>query len=496
MRPLARLLLPLLTLLAVAGAGQAQGEALLTVGASVDGTLDARRSRMVWGFDGLRGQVITLALEVPAGELDAVLLLLDAGGEQLAAADDLDGGLTPRLGPLSLPASGRYTIVVTRPGQALGTTAGGFRLKLAQVGVSSREGSVLRYGDQVINRISQQTPVVRYSFHARRGDVLHLHLRRASGDLDPWLQLQDSEGRVLASNDDTLEGPAPRDSRIRDYLVEADGEYHILASRYGQEAGTGSGNFVLSLNEAEYSGLGHTARTAIPLKSGSGERGVLDDGQHVRFYQFAGEAGERVILRMERAGGTLDPLLALRDKQGRELVSDDDSGGGKNALIEDFRLPADGIYTIVATRFEGAAGDSRGAYRVELLLPELALAGLPAGTQLADWGDAQQGRIDDGQPVQRYAFQGGAGDLVTVTMNRSSGDLDCVLKLYDAQQALLVMDDDGGPGSNARIGDFALPADGIYLIEATRYSGDTAARDTAGGFTLTLTRRLAAGGER
>ena len=272
--------------------------------------------------------------------------------------------------------------------------------------------------------------------------------------------------------------------------MEADGEYQVIASRYGQEAGTSSGNFVLSLNEAVFSGLGSTASTAIPLRPGISGRGQLDDKQYRRYYQFAGQADERARIHMLRAGGTLDPLLLLHDSRGRELANDDDGGGGKNALIEGYRLPADGLYTIIATRFEGAEGDSAGRYRLELLLPDLLLAELPPGTQPVHWNEPATSAIDDASPARLFAFQGGADDLVTITMDRRGGTLDAVLELLDRDGNLLVSDDDSGAGQNARIGDYTLPADGIYLLRATRYSGDEGATDTAGGFTLTLTRRL------
>ncbi len=490
MRSLRAFLLLALLLPCGHAAVRAQGNAVLTVGAEVEGSLNDRFPRASWHFDGLQGQVIEVRLEVTAGDLDPVLLLMDTAGEALLAMDDDAQGPVPQPTPLSLPVSGRYTVVVTRVGQSLGTTSGDFRLGLEEVGVSSRAGSVLRYGDQVINRISEDTPVVRYRFRARRGDVINLHLRRASGELDPWLQLRDSDERVLATNDDALDGPAPRDSRISDYLIEADGEYQILASRYGQEAGTGSGNFVLSLNEADFSGLGITAATAIPIKSGISGRCELDDAHFRRYYQFAGQAGERVTIHLLRAGGNLDPLLILTDYQARELIRDDDSGGGQNALIRDYRLPAVGVYTIIATRYEGADGDSSGACRLEIMLPDLVQEDLPPGAQLVDLGQALQSQLDNETPARLYAFAAGAGDVMTITMDGSSGDLDAVLNLLDLEHVLLVSDDDSGPGRNARIGEFALPADGIYLVEATRYSGDEGATDTKGGFTLTIARRL------
>ena len=124
------------------------------------------------------------------------------------------------------------------------------------------------------------------------------------------------------------------------------------------------------------------------------------------------------------------------------------------------------------------------------MLPDLVLQDLPAGTQLLAWDRAVEARLDNETPARLYAIQGGAEDLVTITMDRNSGNLDAVLNLRDAEQQLLISDDDTGPGRNARIGDYVLPADDIYLVEATRYSGDDGATDTAGGFTLNLTRRI------
>jgi hypothetical protein len=51
----------------------------------------------------------------------------------------------------------------------------------------------------------------------------------------------------------------------------------------------------------------------------------------------------------------LDPYLQVRDAKRKILAEDDDSGGDLNARIV-FRAPADGVYQLRATSFNGGRG--------------------------------------------------------------------------------------------------------------------------------------------
>ena len=51
----------------------------------------------------------------------------------------------------------------------------------------------------------------------------------------------------------------------------------------------------------------------------------------------------------------LDPYLVLQDSQRKTLAEDNDSGGNLNARIV-FRAPADGVYRIRPTSFNGGRG--------------------------------------------------------------------------------------------------------------------------------------------
>lgn len=81
---------------------------------------------------------------------------------------------------------------------------------------------------------------------------------------------------------------------------------------------------------------------------------TLDDGTYVHFYLLKGREGERVRLRL--TSPDVDPFLVLLRGLGQFIASDDDSGGGTDALLET-TLPEDGTYVVcVNTIWAGETG--------------------------------------------------------------------------------------------------------------------------------------------
>jgi hypothetical protein len=99
--------------------------------------------------------------------------------------------------------------------------------------------------------------------------------------------------------------------------------------------------------------------------------------------------------------------------------------------------------------------------------------------QLLRYGDTVQGSLSEAEE-QAWNFVGQQGDLILVDLwANESSSLDAFLTLSDDQGDTLATDDDGGYGLNARIGPFALPADGEYTVTTSSYSG-------SGGYILQL----------
>lgn len=96
------------------------------------------------------------------------------------------------------------------------------------------------------------------------------------------------------------------------------------------------------------------------------------------------------------------------------------------------------------------------------------------------YNETVRGTITDSETEQHWVFTGHTGDLILIDMRAdSTGMLDDSLTLLDANGNTLTSDDDSGDSVNARIGPYALPADGDYTIVAAQYSG-------TGGYALEL----------
>jgi hypothetical protein len=460
----------------------------LEYGVSVNGSLGNAAPRILYAFDGLRGEIVRLRLNVTAGDLDPMITVLDSRGVPIVLKDDGDTRSELRVDSFHLPRSDRYTIVVSRFGGVLGATSGGYTINIDRVGVSSSSGSSLRYGDTVINEITERNPQIYYSFRARRGDIVNVRMQRISGNLDTYLQIVNQRAIVISDNDD-VPGSGSLDAEIDNLVIEEDGMYVIIATRFGQAAGSSSGAFFLTLEEAADSGMGNTLATALDVLVDMPMEGELNDERFARYYRFEARANDVVTVRMERIGGGLDAFLSLIDVNGVELASNDDTEGSQNSAIVDFLIPADGTYYLIATRYEREVGKTQGRYRLTFERRGNALQDVPANMTFMPYGSTITGTITDETPRLDYAFYGQAGDSVTVAMSRADGDLDPVVEILDETMRVVASNDDSDGSQNARIERYRLPVTGVYYIRATRYQGGNGP-GTRGSFILVFNQRV------
>lgn len=334
----------------------------LAYGDSASGRIDDRTPRLLYTFEGLRGDLIVIDLQVTAGDLLPMLTLVDADGGLVALRDFAPGGVI-RLASLRLPSSGRFFVVVGRFGYGLGETGGDFSLSLQRRGPSSASGSALRPGDTVINAITDAEPQVYYTVQATAGEMLTVEMQRMSGDLDARLLLVDSAGVIVAENDDVadLANPGALDARISGFTPPTAGVYVIIATRFGEAAGPSSGNFVLTVRAGEAVGAGRTALAPLPVQVGSVVTGAITAERFEVWYGLDGTAGQTVTVRAARTGGDLDTLVQVLDATQAVIGENDDSDDTQNSRLT-VTLPADGRYLVLVTRYQRAGGVTTGDY--------------------------------------------------------------------------------------------------------------------------------------
>ncbi len=227
----------------------------------------------------------------------------------------------------------------------------------------------------------------------------------------------------------------------------------------------------------------------IPLAFDDPVTGSLDGAVFRQVYVFEGRVDDLIALSMEPVAGDLDPFLLLTDEQGAILAVSDDDGPGVAALIDPVRLPADGRYFVIATRFGQEHGSTRGEYA--LLLERVGAAGASVNETSASetlrYGDSVLGRISSAQPLVFYFLRATRGDVINVVMRRTSGDLDPRLDLATADGLVLVSNDDDPQAEgtlDAAIRGYTVLQTGTYLVVATRF-GDRAG-NTEGSFVLSV----------
>jgi hypothetical protein len=124
-----------------------------------------------------------------------------------------------------------------------------------------------------------------------------------------------------------------------------------------------------SLRTVEAVTTNHSPASAQRLAGRVAVDGVCDELRS-DFYRVAAKKGERLRIEVaaRRIGSSLDPLLRLRDAQGREQASNDDAGGAGADARLDFHCPKTGDY-FIEVRDTRHAGGPRHWYRLRVGAP-------------------------------------------------------------------------------------------------------------------------------
>lgn len=402
--------------------------------------------------------------------------------------------------------------------------AGGIRVDppVLQAGTLQATPQPLTFGAPVAGFITSGQPYQTYTFTGQAGDIVSVAMNATSGSLDPLLLVVDPNGGVIASNDDAADGVT--DSLVANLSLVLGGQYTVVATRYGQEIGGTEGDYELTLSGAVTQGV---VPNFPDLPSGSVEVSL----------QWATAADLQLLVRDPQGNSIFDDnprLLAT----GGQLAADGNvncraSDGSPISYIywPEGRLPGAGPYE-VEVWYQNECGDPRPAQFVlnvvannqlvqsvtlqlqpteryltsffintdgtitageggifgTSLRPDsgsLDFVGQIPSARVVSSGETVTGSIRLNKKFDVYAFQGEAGDVVTISMEGLNGTLDPVLFLIDPNNVQIAQNDDANRDTtNSLISEFTLPEDGQYIIIATHFGARFGV--TAGDYRLTL----------
>jgi len=362
MRLLSIFLIPFVTLVCATAQAQAPAFPEISVGQTVEGTLDADTPALSQrgAFRAYRLQTEPgrrYIVDLRSSEFDAYLTLMrPAHGLTDIVQQDDDGGegTDSRLRFLAEDA-GPYLLVAQAfsPG-----STGRFSLSVSEAAPPrAAEVRPIRVGATVTGRLADGEAIYvaweesetyhhLYSFDGQAGDTFEIAMD--SDDFDAYLEFGPLSGGDIEVTDIDDDGGDGRNARLRVQLPAA-GTYGVRARSYGSLE---TGQYALRVRP-------WTPRAPVTRAVRAGQEVVgeltaetaeLGDGSRYELWTYAGQSGERLAIRMR--SDEFDTFLAVGRMVGGEFdelaANDDAPDDGTNSLVE-ITLPASGEYVIRAS---------------------------------------------------------------------------------------------------------------------------------------------------
>ncbi len=220
-------------------------------------------------------------------------------------------------------------------------------------GSSVNTAEALTVGASVTGTIEVDSDSDWFEVSLEEGRLYTFDLRGADtggGTLDdPWLQISDSEGYEIGSDDDSGEG---LDASLS-FFAEEGGTYYLSA--YGYSVGS----YTLETTSVAYTDdVGDDAENATALAQGDTFSGSIGVAWDVDWFSVSLTEGENYAfdLRGDPSGsGTLaDPYLEFYDSEGNLIDGNDDSETLDSHLV--VTAGETGTYYVAAYSYSGAPG--------------------------------------------------------------------------------------------------------------------------------------------
>ena len=334
------------------------------------------------------------------------------------------------------PSKGNYCLSVSGVGSGNET----FTIGMLEGWVYCPSAPELSLDAPVSGKISRETQSC-YSFKAEADTQYSLSVN-SPDDTDTTIELYDSQGNLLASDDDSGRGYNP----FLSFNFNQSGTYYAMVNGMFPDA---TGNFELTLE-----GISACSNPQA-LEVGKTIHANLQEGGK-DCYSFEAISGEGLDFYVE---SDILMVLTLYDQTGQEIASVGRTGDNFTPHLVT-TIPADGTYffTIIIL---GKTGSGEYSLRMESLR---ASESCIQDAQQVAIGNVIDGSITpDAQSC--YSLVGSLGERVLLWVE---AEIDTQLVLYLPNGIELTRDDDSGGNTNPRLVT-TLPEEGIYTIAVEGY---------------------------
>jgi len=516
----------------------------------IEGEINNVNLSQTYIFTATGQHTVTVEMEVLSGSLDPLLeVYSEETGERIAVATNimLGGQYIAKIFNLRV-SEGDYSIIASRVGGERGNTTGNYKLlvdvggsedvlELEQVhfdGIVSGGGNLFD-GDFAtgyltdVDRNDNRGVWDLWYFSGSAGDLVtitfssNVGLRDSSNliylslwEYDALVNLEDSSANLarefIDSTSETIS------LRISNFRLPTTGRYVVYAGLceggsdgrcYGDGDSSVIEDITYSLNilgsggqrpdiscttpvstidlaSAPLDELGVEPNTVV-LNNDPNSQGMIDDENPINYFAFAAQEGNLVTITMTRTSDDLIPLLGVQNSNG-DLLDRETADLSERRAVMNFLVPETGWYVIIATREDIDEGTTSGGYQLQFagssFIGETAAApDIGVTATVVRSGQVAEGDISDGQVTFYYLISLDRDEEITLTMRRTTGDLEPVVAMMDTDLSVI---ERGLPDLAGRTSTltFTAPTRGWYVIATTR--DDAEAGTSAGGFALQI----------
>lgn len=409
-------LLGLLVLLPLNAVAQDDAAPSLQPGTQSTGSLDAENFAQTYVFSGSVGDTISITATTESTELELALFLTGPEGGIVAQAFSEEDPQSASITDYNLSGSGQYVLTVLRANELTSDASGGFTVSMTgtlTTPVAADDAATVPSTDAVTDPVASapaetaSLPDGGIEITLGWQDAVNMNLEvrdPIGGSIFRGSETAPSGGQLdadinadctTATADNPTEriawpaGEVPAGSYevIIHYVDGCDitvpQRFDLSASVNGDEAAVIPGtlnpgqdylaNLIIDPSGAwtfnfggvnaglNISLLSQQIAAAQPLPGNT----VVDNISRLRpaiAYTFEGNAGQNVLITMDRASGNLDTFLILLAPDGSEIARNDDRDDVVTDSTINTALTQDGTFTIVATRYGQTIGGTEGQF--------------------------------------------------------------------------------------------------------------------------------------
>lgn len=202
-----------------------------------------------------------------------------------------------------------------------------------------------------------------------------------------------------------------------------------------------------------------------PLQSSMGPEDPVLQGDDSSYELFQVQAPKGQLVTVTLTSTAFQPIVAVGAEidEACEACAASVGETDKPAVVRKI-VPASGVLQVRANTM--SKGD-RGAFTILATAsppPRISARPLPFGQGISELLDSKDGVSDEGASVDAYAVRLAADQEIQLDL--TSDDFDPKLELLTPAGAKVAEDDDGGPGTSARIR-YVVPRAGVYQVRVT-----------------------------